>query len=382
MKKQLLGFIVAVTGLFLLMSVSCLAEERKKTLTINVPESIVYQVEEWNGSSALKAVYMLSEELFAVINMTPEKLSENYGCQEIVPYLVFDWSLDQEDGWHYEETWDQEDVMAMPLYVAVGPGVVNEAEVFWLAHEQQCDFFKECIKCKGQEENKLFDYEAHTLYIRAKYLFKVTGDDGIIKRLSSDWSKTQKIDKDYEVELDLDQLGIPVLKDTKIIKGINGTFRNLCYVCEYPKELVTTLLKLNALTGENFEIEGEIRYNGGDWEDAKLSSSSMPYHYGERTLSLYGFEEKDKFGIQFRVRFRYKGNKERRIDAFVTSWSDVATIGMDYWKEEPASKEADAKVMLRNRVPYGLCQTILFGAIVLGMLLLLVLSPKHKNKGE
>ncbi|MDO5520464.1 MAG: hypothetical protein Q4G58_08235 [bacterium] len=377
MKNKFLVMIITIVFFCGGAGIVGLAKDEEK-VKIDAPDEMVYQVEEWNNSSALKASYLLSEELFLLVNISSAEREERYGYQDCTVYIIFDWSIDSEKQWHYDSSWDSGKQMNAPLYFVAGKDVINEAEVFWLTYQQQWDCFSGCISHRRNKKETTFDYENHTLYIKAKYAIQFTNPNQEYKWSSSDWTAVTKIDKGYAITLGGAREEAIGLANVSIQMGDTGTDPFLTFTCTNTKELCKELVKLRALSGEDFQLEAQIRYNGGEWEEAHVVNGVSPFLYSKRMVQLPKGYVMDPHGVQLRVRYHYDGNKVRGLKEYISSWSEVITVGEDYWKE---SCEADSlKMQERNARHYSVCLSILLMLLAVVMTILFIVHPRENKR--
>ncbi len=236
-----------------------------------------------------------------------EKLVNEYKMSDLWVEYQVDWAIDDpENGWHYNEYWDNKGLdkdyhshVGEWDYIDLGIGSTDKVNDVWLFRgrainidpdddeevkksENEWWFGNEFIPgLKNQlkedqytlvenedktEQYVKIDFARHTVYVRARYVATVRTDDADDVFIFSDWSNIASCGKDEEKyePLTKDTLKAPDISDIAYYKDdFNGWPQITCKLV-VPEDLTTALTKMQAVGGY-MSIEWEARVPDGKW---------------------------------------------------------------------------------------------------------------------
>ncbi|MBQ7540796.1 MAG: hypothetical protein IJT44_00720 [Clostridia bacterium] len=379
MLKRLLCVLFAVL-LCASVCVSAAASEAEIAAVSSAPDGLRFVFTYPNeGSECIEAVFSVPYDLGSIAS----SIAEYYAC-----CIQFDWSVDSRDAFHYDTSWDK----AGGNYPVqqLGGSFVEKREVFWFAYPEAAERCAGAVKesaGEGGETVRTFDFDAHDLYVRARFMLY----SYVVNQCwFSDWSDVYDVGKDLGREAPK----VPdVGKDRPEIEEArldNGTL--LAYL-SYPDSIYDTASALLAGYGTQLSFQSQMRVDDGIWEFWSVSGDDTPYLLGERETQLPDGADAGK--VEYR--FRLIGNDPADGSTILTGWSDYVTVkdgearvvkNDDPFEKKEAEKRRQEAIKEANKCklcgicpfhPFGVCM-FLWLAIVLAIVLIVVYNVRASAK--
>ena len=354
------------------------AGERDALATSAAPDGLRFVFTHPNeGSDCIEAVFTVPDDMcFAAA------APDSYAC-----CIQFDWSVDSRDAFHYDESWDN--VGGDYPIQQLNGSFLEKKEVFWFAYPEAAE------RCKGAltetaEDGAVvrrFDFDAHQLYVRARFMVYTFSD----KKCSfSDWSDV------YDVGADRDAKApkIPgVNEDRPAVTNARFTDGTLSYTVTYPDSIRDSAYALLCGYGMTLNLESQIRVDGGEWQYRLTESSDLPYLTGNRSVDLSDLASAQT--VEYRCRLT--ANNPEDGTAIITGWSDFVTVeggqagiaenddpfGVKAEAKRVADAEREAKKCKLCGIcpfhPFGICM-FLWLAVILLIVLVIVYNVSASRK--
>lgn len=390
MLKRLLCVIFSVL-LALTACVCASASDIETRATAKAPDGLQFVFTYPNeGSECIEAVISVPDDMCAV---AAEMLRQDPNMDSVTVThagcIQFDWSIDSRDAFHYDESWDKPGG-DYPIQQLNG-SFVEKKEVFWFAYPQSAERCAGALKEteKDGATVRTFDFDAHKLYVRARFMVYLYATQ---ECFFSDWSDV------CDVGADKDAAAPQITGTGKDCPAFTGAqFENgaLHSYVKYPDGIRETAFALLAGYGTQLSFESQIRVDGGEWMYWTTENDSMPY-LTERSTGIAEFKD----GETIEYRCRLVGHDPSNGNAIITGWSDYATVrdgkaevvknDDPFGKKAEAQRQKDAEREANKCKVCGICPFHPFGVcmfIWLGILLLVVaviayniVSVKKKKK--
>ena len=375
MLKRLLCVIFSVL-LALTACVCASASDIETRATAKAPDGLRFVFTYPNeGSECIEAVISVPDDMCAV---AAEMLRQDPNMDRVTVThagcIQFDWSIDSRDAFHYDESWDKPGG-DYPIQQLNG-SFVEKKEVFWFAYPQSAERCAGALKEteKDGATVRTFDFDAHKLYVRARFMVYLYATQ---KCFFSDWSDVCDVGADKNAAApQITGTG----KDCPAFTGAQFENGALHSYVKYPDSIHETAKALLAGYGTQLSFESQIRVDGGEWMYWTTENDSMPY-LTERATGIAEF----KNGETIEYRCRLIGHDPSNGNAIITGWSDYATVrdgkaevvknDDPFDKKAEAQRQKDAEREANKCKVCGICPFHPFGVcmfIWLGILLLVV----------
>ena len=342
------------------------------------------------GSECIEAVFSVPDDM---CDIASQMLRQSEYTDSVVAgvagLIQFDWSIDSCDAFHYDASWDAAGG-DYPIQQLNG-SFVEKKEVFWFAYPQSVARCADALKetDKDGAAVRTFDFDAHKLYVRARFMVYAYANG---ECTFSDWSDVYDIGTFRGAEA-------PKISDTG---DDRPTFRNawldggaLCYAVEYPDNIRETAKALLAGYGTQLNFESQLRVDGSEWQYWTTENDSMPY-LTDRSTGIAEFKD----GETIEYRCRLVGHDPSNGNAIITGWSDYATVkdgkAEVVKNDDPFGKKAEAQRLKdaereANKCkvcgicpfhPFGVCMFIWLGILLLVVLVIVynIISVKKKKQ--
>ena len=390
MLKRLLCVIFSVL-LAASVCVCASAGEVEALATAKAPDDLRFVFTYPNeGSECIEAVFSVPSDMCTVASQMlrqPEYMDSVVAGE--AGLIQFDWSIDSRDAFHYDESWDKPGG-DYPLQQLNG-SFVEKKEVFWFAYPQSAERCAGALKEteKDGATVRTFDFDAHKLYVRARFMVYLYATQ---KCFFSDWSDVCDVGAEKNA-------AAPKVPDTgkDSPKFTNALLEGnaLRFFIEYPDSIHETAKALLAGYGTQLSFESQIRVDGGEWMYWTTENDSMPY-LTERSTGIAEF----KNGETIEYRCRLIGHDPSNGNAIITGWSDYATVkdgkAEVVKNDDPFGKKAEAQRLKdaereANKCkvcgicpfhPFGVCMFIWLGILLLVVAVIAynIVSAKKKKK--
>lgn len=397
MRKSMLSMLLAVC-LLIPMCISVSAEGLPMK-TIDPPGDMTFVRSYPNeGNECIEAVYTVPDDLCAVAFASAEQQIKYYGTP-ILLCVQFDWAVDDETAFHYDESWDTTTSDA-PVRQISGD-CVEQSEVLWFAYETDVARCGDAVRMQrtqianaAQDEDApsetadvySFDFDAHKLFVRARFFVYET-ESGICR--FSDWTQAMDVADNFAtgVKLAKKNTDPPIL--TKAAVGEDGSFRfNIAFTDAFKQ----TAAVLKSAYATELNMESQVRIDGGEWKYWMIPDELYPYRVGERQFTISAEDAEKK--VEFRCRLK-GGNPDFGTD-LTTGWSDIFTsengkvhiaVNDDPFDEkvQAAQRAAEEKEAKKCKLcgfcpvhPFGICMFIWLG--ILALIALIVWYALHQRK--
>lgn len=374
-----------IFSVLLAMSVciSASALDNKIAEPLSAPDGLQFVFTYPNeGSECIEAVFTVPDDMssYAAAN------AENAAC-----CIQFDWSVDSRDAFHADATWDAPGG-DYPVQQLNG-SFVEKKEVFWFAYPEAAERCAGALTetTKDGATVRTFDFDAHQLYIRARFMV-YTYSNGQCS--FSDWSDVCDVgaDKNAAAPKATDTgEDRPAVTDARLD---NGT---LFFTVQYPDSIQKTAQALLCSRGAMLSFESQLRTDSGEWQYWLTENSEQPYLTG-RSADIS--ELADAETIEYRCRLT--GNNPENGEAVITGWSDYVTVKDGAVEivenDDPFGKKAEAKRLKdaereANKCklcgicpihPFGVCMFIWLAVILLVVLAVVynILAVRKKKQRE
>ena len=341
----------------------------------------------------------MPDDLCEVAGASADAQDKYYGTA-FVTCVQFDWAIDDETAFHYDESWDTTDSDAKLSPIA--GNFVEQSEVFWFAYDADVRRCKNAVKMQHMqiEQNAddgdtsetvdiySFDFDAHTLYVRARFFVYA---DKTGKCMFSDWSAPMDVAKNFGTgaKLAKKSTDAPVLR--KAADAGDGTFT---FDISFTDSLKETARILKSAYGTELNLESQVRVDGGEWTYWIVPDELYPYRIGQRQFTVSAEDAEKK--IEYRCRLT-GGNPDFGTDV-TTAWSDIFTsengkvriaVNDDPFDEKAQQAQQKAAQKEANRCklcgfcpvhPFGICMFVWLGILALAALLVwYILRRRQKN---
>ena len=343
------------------------------------------------GSECIEAVFSVPDYMCSVASEMPEQ--DQYMDRVTVTHagcIQFDWSIDSRDAFHYDASWDKAGG-DYPIQQLNG-SFAEKKEVFWFAYPQSVERCAGALKEteKDGAAVRTFDFDAHKLYVRARFMVYVYATQ---ECFFSDWSDVYDVGADRGAEA-------PKIPDTGKDRPVfNNAWLEggaLCYAVEYPDSIRDTAKALLAGYGAQLSFESQLRVDGGEWQYWTTENDNLPYLSGTRRTGVA--EYADAKTLEYRCRLI--GHDPSNGSAIITGWSDYATVkdgkAEVVKNDDPFGEKAEAQRLKdaereANKCkvcgicpfhPFGVCMFIWLGILLLVVIVIVynVVSIKKKKQ--
>ena len=362
---------------------------------IGVPGDLYFTFSYPNeGNESIEAVFTVPDDLASLRGKTSEQQEKFYGSAYEC-CIQFDWSIDSEDAWHSDETWDSPDG-DFPFQRLTG-SFVEKTELFYFAYEEAVERCKgaltvETLKDAESEETvdvHSFDFDAHTLYVKARF-FVYEYSTG--KCYTGEWTDAHSVNDDFDGSNTPDAYkgsekgAAPVISNARIDGSV------VMFDLNFDDTTKREAYLLKCSGNADLNIESQIRFDGGSWDYWMLGTELTPYVVGTKVLSLR--DEHLSSRIEFRCRLI--GNAYNDIPGYNSGWSNILVIengevslekNNDPFDEKPAKtqKVDDGKCGVCGICPFhpfGICMFIWISlaAVVIAIIVYNVIMIKKKKK--
>lgn len=370
---------------------SALDNKSTSVVSMTAPDDLTFVFTYPNeGSECIEAVFSVPDDLCAIASENMQDPYLDRVTAEQACLIQFDWSVDSRDAFHADETWDSAGG-DYPIQQLNG-NFLEKKEVFWFAYPQSAE------RCAGALKEttadgatvRTFDFGAHKLYVRARFMVYVyaTGECTF-----SDWSDA------YDVGADLGREAptIPdVGEDRPAVTDAQSENSALRFVLHYPDSIRQTAYALLCGHGRTLSFESQIREDGGEWQYWLTENGDLPYLTGQRTVSLTDTENAKT--VEYRCRLI--GSDPTDGSAIITGWSDYVTVKDGHAEivenDDPFGEKAEAKRLKdaekeANKCklcgicpihPFGICMFIWLAVILLVMLTIVYNISASKKKKQ
>lgn len=390
MLKRLLCVIFSVL-LAASVCVCASAGEVEALATAKAPDDLRFVFTYPNeGSECIEAVFSVPFDMCTVASQMlrqPEYMDSVVAGE--AGLIQFDWSIDSRDAFHYDESWDKPGG-DYPIQQLSG-SFVEKKEVFWFAYPQSAERCAGALKEteKDGATVRTFDFDAHKLYVRARFMVYLYATQ---KCFFSDWSDVCDVGADKDAaapQITGTGKDCPAFTDARFENGA------LHYSVKYPDSIRDTALELLAGYGTQLNFESQLRVDGGEWMYWTTENDSMPY-LTERSTGIAEFKD----GETIEYRCRLIGHDPSNGNAIITGWSDYATVkdgkAEVVKNDDPFGKKAEAQRLKdaereANKCkvcgicpfhPFGVCMFIWLGILLLVVAVIAynIVSVKKKKK--
>ncbi len=346
------------------------------------------------GSENIEAVFTVSDELCRLRSMTSAEQEKHYGSAYEC-CVQYDWSIDSDSNWHYDETWETAEG-DYPFQRLTG-SFVEKHEVFWFRYGEAVE------RCKGaiisgtppadSEEalsvNK-FDFINHKLYIRARFFIY---EYSTAKSYTGKWSDTYLVNDYFEGKsagkYKGDEKGVSPDVSSVRLEGDTVTF-NISFDDSTKEQAY--LLKCSG--NPDFAIESQVRLNGGEWSYWITGNELYPYLVGINRLKFNDSHFEGK--IEYRCRLVFSEVNE--LPSYNSGWSDIITVengeAVIIENDDPFDEKANDAVKSNSDEcgvcgkcpfhPFGICMFIWIGIalIIVAIVVYNVISVRKKKKKQ
>lgn len=389
MLKRLFCIILSV----LLAAAVCFcasAGDIESQATASAPEGLRFVFTYPNeGSECIEAVFSVPFDMCDAADIQKQNIPANVDNAGLAGCIQFDWSIDSRDAFHYDKSWDAAGG-DYPVQQLSG-NFVEKKEVFWFAYPQAVERCAGALTetVKDGATVRMFDFDAHKLYVRARFMVYEYGSGACT---FSDWSDIYDVGADLGAEA-------PKLPDTgedrpEFTNALTDG-NTLRFFIEYPDSIRDTAAALLSGYGAQLGFESQIRVDGGEWQYWAVEHDDLPY-LTNRSADIS--ELSSARSIEYRCRLI--GHDPSNGNAVITGWSDYVTVQdgkaeivknddpfgtkAEAQRQKDAEREAN-KCKLCGFCPFhpfGVCMFIWLGAVLLIALAAayIVVSSKKKKK--
>lgn len=388
MGKRIFSVIIICVVLLCSGSVSFAAQLPEK---ISAPQIYTYYTDA-RGDGAVCVQSALPQDLqtlFSEWNADAAAFKAAYGIDQLILHMQFDWSVDSSCDWHYTPEWDNVNGTGFLSGPVCAPcstlDVFSGADVVVFADEDKQPLFADWLT-----DGQRFDYNAHTLYLRARYVlvlenFDAEGYAGNYY-LTSAWSDVRAFSP--QTAIDIPQ-SLPAPEISAL--AFDPVEKTLTFDVQISDELFSAAVKLLAATGRNFSLVAQVRTNGGSWTDAAISDEMLPIVCGKRTVSLPSAIEPEGLYAEFRMRYVFVADGTGGIERNVkTPWSGTSSYGQNTYYSTMEMNVAPIGVatcgLCHNcSAPVGICLYIWLGVILaacVAFYIVIVIRAKRRPAEE
>ena len=405
MRKRLISFFVCLC----IFAFPCLhaAAEGLPMKTIAPPTDMTFVRSYPNeGNECIEAVFTVPDDLCKVASVPADTQDKYYGTA-FVTCVQFDWAIDDETAFHYDESWDTTESDA-PVRPITG-SFVEQSEVLWFAYDADVRRCGDAVKVQHMQlpddaqddaddedaddapktvDVYSFDFDAHTLYVRARF-FVYADKSG--ECTFSDWSAPLDVAKNFGTGAKLSEKSTdaPVLH--KAADAGDGVFT---FDISFTDEFKETARILKSAFDTELNLESQVRVDGGEWNYWIVPDELYPYHVGQRQFSAATEDVGKK--IEYRCRLS-GGNPDFGTDV-TTAWSDILTsengkvriaVNDDPFDEKAMLAQQKAAEKEANRCklcgfcpvhPFGICMFVWLGVLALIALIVWYCLRSRKKK--
>ena len=319
------------------------------------------------GSECIEAVFLVPDDACVLAAD-----AENYAV-----CIQFDWAVDSRDAFHADETWDNVGG-DYPIQQLSG-FFAEKKEVFWFTYPEAAERCAGALKQTTADGAavRAFDFDAHRLYVRARFMVYAFADG---KCRFSDWSDVYDVGKDFGTEapkVPNTRDDRPAVTDAQLASGM------LSYSVRYPESIQKAAYALLCGRGTTLSFESQLRVDGGEWQYWLTENGEQPYLTGTRSVNVAELASAQT--IEYRCRLT--GSDPSNGSAVITGWSDYVTVRNGKAEitenDDPFGEKAEAQRLKEaereaNKCKLcGICPFHPFGVcmfIWLGVLLLVVLA--------
>ncbi len=331
--KRLLSILLTLTMCLSLMTFMVSAAEMPTT--IEAPSSIVLSETVLNGP-CLQVTFNKEADLSEMISLGTAA-REQYGVENINYYIQIDWSLDNQNDWQYHENWDTlkteqasyealGEYVTEPLYANTTENrkILQIASGNWEDWLLYIDEGQYSVNEKGQN---IIDYQAHTVYVRARFAIKYRPTGGKDTYLFSEWSPVIAYGKDskpFEIPTSLE---VPVISDLQLTKTFEGDPVATFHLTN-PQSVKDNTVGAISM-GDDLYLHTEVSIGGGEWKNVQLQNRAVSD--GEIRAFLTTAENvvtEDTY-VQLRTRYEYHDGNGALIVS--SDWSNVIQFGAPAW---------------------------------------------------
>ncbi len=358
--KRLLSILLTLTMLLSLMTFTVSAAEIPTT--IEAPSSIVLSETVLNGP-CLQVTFNKGADLSEMISLGTAA-REQYGVENINYYIQIDWSLDSQNDWKYHENWDTlkteqasydalGEYVTEPLYANTTENrkILQIASGNWEDWLLYIDEGQYSVNEKGQN---IIDYQAHTVYVRARFAIKYRPTGGKDTYLFSDWSPVVGYGKDYKPFEVPTSLEAPVISDLQLTETFEGDPLATFHITN-PQSVKDNSVGAQSI-GDSLYMHAEVSIGGGAWTSVQLSDRDVSDGQINAFLTTAADVVTEDTYVQLRVRYGYHDGSG--VLLLASDWSNVIQFGAPAWGN--ASEWATAELEKADEL--GLIPTSLYGA--------------------
>ena len=340
-----------------------------------------------DGNECIEAVFTVPDALCRVASLTQAQQEKYYGAA-FESCVQFDWSVDSDKAFHYDESWDSIGG-SYPIQKLTG-SFVDKCEVFWFAYPEAVQRCKSGIVNRNPEKGEVyaFDFDNHKLYVRARFLIY---DYQSQTCTFSDWSDVG----DVGAARTADKPDVPQVGESRIDVSKASLDGNVLTFDAQPSGSIRDIARALLCTyNPQLSLISQMRVDGGAWEYRSMTRGDMPYLVGVREVELPETTGK------IELRCRLTGNNPTDGTAIITGWSDLLTVEDGKVQIVPNDDPFDVKAEEKRQAdaareanrctlcgicpvhPFGVCMFIWLGGLLLVALIVVynILASKKKKQ--
>ena len=299
---------------------------------------------------AVNAAFTKNNSMQKFLSLSAEQKNQMLavnGLESLKVVAQIDWSLDNQNGWHYDEYWNTEGedpdghlLAGDWAYIDIDPGMkkVQSVKIFedfgdpedkdnksWkgfgYAKGWKDMFSEEQLKKNEENGHYYVDWTEHTLYIRVRYAVVTEDNDEEHMRncYFSGWSPVASFGKgveEYYPYMDNTSLPIPVLSDLSVATGNEESGAVISFDVSIPKEFEENAARTEVYGGVAHLVYC-LRFNQeGEWRMIYRDAVSGRVDVPVKEL----LEENEEF------------DENTKIEVYAISWIDqYLKVGGEEW---------------------------------------------------
>lgn len=251
---------------------------------------------------------------------------EKYGLYYFTIGVQYDYSLDDNDDWHYTAEWDQDAYASYfengYTWIALDNDLVEGFTLFDLYYEEHVNsWLAPALKSytyqgDGWESDEYdFDTKNHSLYIRCRYYMEwetlmADGAPGERESMFSDWSDTAVFGKGSTQEIpEPRRYEAPVMSDLQIVPSDEyAEHFELRYTQKTPDSVWDTYVYYEMSgEGEFYGLEAQVSIDNGEWQTIDIINSWGDWGLSEGWRYAYNDDLPFTDVSYVKLRVRYSG---------------------------------------------------------------------------
>lgn len=320
MKKQLLS--LSAAALFVVFLLIPAAASGTYEPVAAPPTSLCFSFDYPNeGSERITVNYRIPETACRFVSMSSDEKESAYGFDG--SYIMqFDLSVDGENNWSHNPDWDSGE--GDYIYLDVGVDTIGSGEFLWFTYDEavkKCHGAIKSDKASGAENARWFDFENHSLFARARFVY-FDNENG--SSYCSTWSDTYSVNDSYNktgflFQENVSNLEPPIVKGAFLDDSDGDSL--IFFDISLGGKLTDAAWAVKCAAGEDLTLKSQIRVNEGEWEYWSVEDELYPYAAGLRAFRVD--DEMLDGKLEFRCRLSYEGGTDAGIDSFNSPWSKV-----------------------------------------------------------